>query len=76
MEVLCINDIGRDEAGLQRSCVDVKSCKGFTALYLAASDGVDGVQLTTVLNPFPLHSRNAGATLPKEGNLLQVVEGS
>lgn len=42
VETLCINDIGRDKAGLQRSCIDLKSCKGFTALHLAASDGVNG----------------------------------
>ncbi|CAN0437892.1 unnamed protein product, partial [Laminaria digitata] len=33
VEVLCINDIGRDDAGHQRSCVDLQSCKGFTALH-------------------------------------------
>lgn len=42
VEVLCINDIGRDENGLQRSCIDLQSCKGFTSLHLAASDGVHG----------------------------------
>lgn len=42
VEVLCINDLGRDEAGLQRRCIDLQSCKGFTSLHLAAADGVDG----------------------------------
>lgn len=42
VEILCINDIGRDETGRQRSCIDVQSCRGYTALHLAAMDGVEG----------------------------------
>ncbi|CAN0232565.1 unnamed protein product, partial [Scytosiphon promiscuus] len=49
VEVLCMNDLGRDEAGLQRSCIDLQSCKGFTPLHLAASDGVDGVECIDAL---------------------------
>ncbi|CAM9544818.1 unnamed protein product, partial [Hapterophycus canaliculatus] len=49
VEVLCINDLGRDEAGLQRSCIDLQSCKGFTPLHLAASNGVDGTECIDAL---------------------------
>ena len=42
IEVLCTNDIGRDRAGQQQSCINLKSCKGYTALHLAASEGVNG----------------------------------
>lgn len=42
IEVLCTNDIGRDRTGQQQSCINLKSCKGYTALHLAASEGVNG----------------------------------
>ncbi|CAM9621613.1 unnamed protein product, partial [Choristocarpus tenellus] len=43
VEILCANDIGRDRNGLQRSCVNLQSSKGYTALHLAASDGAQGI---------------------------------
>lgn len=49
VEVLCVNDLGHDDAGVQRSCIDLQSCKGFTALHLSASDGVDGKHLLSPL---------------------------
>ncbi|CAM9882040.1 unnamed protein product [Sphacelaria rigidula] len=49
VEVLCVNDIGRDLNGKQRSCIDLQSCKGYTALHLAAFDGVEGVEVINVL---------------------------
>lgn len=42
VEILCINDLGHDGAGLQRSCIDLQSIKGWTPLHLAASDGING----------------------------------
>ncbi|CAM9236222.1 unnamed protein product [Ascophyllum nodosum] len=49
VEVLCANDIGRDRNGLQQSCVDLKSNRDFTALHLAATGGVNGVECIIVL---------------------------
>ncbi|CAM9261196.1 unnamed protein product [Ectocarpus sp. 8 AP-2014] len=49
VEILCINDLGHDGAGLQRSCIDLRSIKGWTPLHLAASDGVNGVKCIDAL---------------------------
>jgi len=51
VKYLASNPMGVDKDGQRRSCIDLTSCKGYTALHLTALDAPDAVaaEITTVL---------------------------
>lgn len=51
VKYLASNPMGVDKDGQRRSCIDLVSCKGYTALHLTALDAPDAVaaEITTVL---------------------------
>jgi hypothetical protein len=51
VKYLASNPMGVDKDGSRRSCIDLTSCKGYTALHLTALDAPDRVaaEITTVL---------------------------
>lgn len=49
VEAICANDTVKNKQGLPQSCINIQSSVGFTALHLAASEGLNAGEVMEVL---------------------------